>query len=125
MFLRPVSRYRARPEEPAELLNENEPYFALVRNGETLLVAKESVVRAETEVPEADEFEIAPLGVPVEVTLIDGTVCTGSIFLETRFDRPRLLDFLNVYALRFLPVVDAGKVTLVNTKTVAHVREVA
>jgi len=125
VFLRPVSRYRARPEEPAELLNENEPYFALVRNGETLLVAKESVLRAETEIPEADEFEIAPLGVPVEVTLTDGTVCTGSIFLETRFDRPRLLDFLNVYALRFLPVVDASQVILVNTKTVAHVREVA
>jgi hypothetical protein len=124
VFLRPLSKHRSRPEEPVDLLNDVEPFFALVRSGEAVLVAKANVSRAETSVPEEAEPEIAALGVPVEVTLVDGTVCTGSIFLETRFDRPRLLDFLNAYSSRFLPVVDARQVLLVNTQTIAHVREV-
>jgi len=124
VFLRPLSKHRSRPEEPVDLLNDVEPFFALMRSGEAVLVAKASVSRAETSVSEEEEPEIAALGVPVEVTLIDGTVCAGSIFLETRSDRPRLLDFLNAYSARFLPVVDAKQVLLVNTQTIAHVREV-
>jgi len=124
VFLRPLSKHRSRPEEPADLLNDVEPFFALMRSGETVLVAKASVSRAEASVPEEDEPEIAALGVPVEVTLVDGTVCGGSIFLETRYDRPRLLDFLNAYHSHFLSVVDARQVLLVNTQTIAHVREV-
>ena len=125
VFLRPLSKHRSRPEEPADLLNDDEPFFALMRSGEAVLVAKESVSRAETSVPEEEEEPVlAALGVPVEVTLIDGTVCGGSIFLETRADRPRLLDFLNGYSSRFLPIVDARQVVLVNTHTIAYVREV-
>jgi len=125
VFLRPVSRYRSRPEEPMDMLNDSEPFFVLMRHGEAVLIPKANVSRAETSVPEEDEPNVASLGVPVEVTLLDGTVCGGSIFLETRFDRPRLLDFLNSYSLRFLPLVDARQVLLVNTQTIAHVREVA
>jgi hypothetical protein len=125
VFLRPVSRHRSRPEEPADLLNDAEPYFALLRDGEALLVAKASVARAETPTSQEDELEISALGVTVEVTMTDGSICTGSIFLDTRHDRPRLLDYLNGYHERFLPVVDARQVFLVNTQTIAHVREVA
>ena len=124
VFLRPMSRFRARPEDASEMLNDPEPFFALVRNGEAMLVAKDNVSCAETSVAEDEELEIAALGVPVEVTLTDGSTRLGSIFLETRVDRPRLIDFLNAYAPRFLPVVDAQQVLLVNTKTIAHVREV-
>jgi hypothetical protein len=124
VFLRPVSRYRSRPEEPSDLLNDAEPFFALVRHGEAMLVAKSNVSRVLTSVPSEDD-NLATLGIPVEVTLTDGSVCTGNIFLETRSDRPRLLDFLNSYHDRFLPVVDARQMFLVNTKTIAHVREVA
>lgn len=125
VFLRPVSRYRSRPEEPSDLLNDAEPFFVLVRHGEAVLVAKSNVSRAETTVPNEDELDLAALGIPVEVTMTDGSVCTGNIFLETRSDRPRLLDFLNSYHDRFLPVVDARQIFLVNTQTIAHVREVA
>src|SRR5688572_30239261 len=48
VFLRPVSRYRSRPEEPIHLLNDDEPYFAMMRSGEAILVAKASVARAVT-----------------------------------------------------------------------------
>jgi hypothetical protein len=125
VFLRPVSRYRSRPEDPVDLLNDAEPFFALVRDGEVLLVAKSSVARAETSVQTEDELEISALGITVEVTMTDGNVCTGSIFLDTRSDRPRLMDFLNGYRDRFIPVVDVRQVFLVNTQMIAHVREVA
>src|ERR671922_85543 len=81
------------------------------------------VARAETEYEGEADFEAPVLGVPVEVTTTDGNVCKGNIFLETRSDRPRLLDFLNSYRGRFVPVVDVKKIFLVNTQTIAHVRE--
>lgn len=124
VFLRQVSRYRSRPEEPADLLNDPEPYFALAVDGRATLVAKGNVLWADTRFDGDDEEDLTSLGVPVEVTLVDGTVCTGSIFLESRSDRPRLLDFLNAFHGRFLPVIDASRVVLVNTQTIAHVREV-
>ena len=124
VFLRQVSRYRSRPEEPTDLLNDPEPFFAMAMDGRALLVAKSSVVRVDTHFESTDE-DLASLGMPVEVTLTDGSVCSGSIFLESPSDRPRLLDFLNSYHGRFLPVVDATRVVLVNTQTIAHVREVA
>jgi hypothetical protein len=131
VFLRPVSRHRSHPEEPADLLNDPEPFFALLRDGDTLLVHKDDVARAETTYDDDDLENVeasalgASLGVPVEVTLTDGSLCVGSIFLESRSDRSRLLDFLNSYRNRFLPVVDAAQVVLLNTHTIAHVREVA
>lgn len=131
VFLRPLSRFRSRPEEPADLLNDPEPFFALVRNGEAILIAKDGVARVDTHYDAEDMENLeasalgASLGVPVEVTMVDGSTCAGSIFLESRHDRPRLLDFLNAYHARFLPVVDATQVVLLNTHTIAHVREVA
>ena len=124
VFLRPVSRYRTRPEEPADLLNEAEPFFALVGEDEhATLVAKDNVALVETSVEGENDLHVATLGVPVEITLVDGTSHRGNIFLESRTARPRLLDFLNGYHGRFLPVVDATQVVLVNTQTIAHVRE--
>jgi hypothetical protein len=131
VFLRPVSRYRSNPEEPADLLNDAEPFFAVVRDGEAILVAKANVARADTRYDDEDVDNLemsalgASLGVPVEVTLTDGSLCAGSIFLESRSDRPRLLDFLNAYHQPFLPVVAATQVVLLNTQMIAHVREVA
>ena len=90
-----------------------------------MLISKANVALAQTSTSEDEDFDLAALGIPVEVTLSDGSVHAGSIFLETRSDRPRLLDFLNSYASRFLPVIDARQVFLVNTQIIAHVREVA
>jgi hypothetical protein len=125
VFLRPVSRYRSRPEEPSDLLNDAEPFFAFVSDDDAVLVAKTNVARAEIPVQANEDPDVQHvLGVAVEVKLTDGSVCTGNIFLETRSDRPRLLDFLNTYHARFLPVVDAQQIVLVNTDLIAHVREV-
>src|SRR5688572_30051012 len=93
VFLRPVSRYRSRPEEPIHLLNDHEPYFALMRDaGDVRLVAKSSVARIITTSPaDDDDVAVATPGIPVEVTMTDGSSCTGSIFPESRTGRPRLL----------------------------------
>lgn len=124
VFLRSVSRFRSRPEEPTDLLNDPDPFFALVRDGNATLVAKANIARVATITHAPDEGDVPLVGVPVEVTLRDGSVCRGSIFPETRSDRPRLLDYLNTYRDRFLPVVDSRQVWLVNVNTIAHVREV-
>ena len=125
IFLRPVSRYRSRPEEPVDLLNDAEPFFALKHDGSVKLVAKESIARVVTSsTDDDDQVQVATPGIPVEVTMKDGSTCGGIIFPETREGRPRLLDFLNSYRDRFLPVVDTQQVYLVNTHTIAHVREV-
>src|SRR5437867_661465 len=127
VFLRPVSRHRSQPEDPADMLNDAEPFFVLASNGGGggVLVAKVNVSYAETSYDGEADFEAPVLGVPVEVTMTDGSVCKGNIFLETRSDRPRLLDFLNSYRARFVPVVDVRRIFLVNTQTIVHVREVA
>lgn len=125
VFLRPLSRFRTRPEEPGDLLNEADPFFALVTDGRAVLVAKANVSRVETAYAAEDDPDVASLGVLVEITLMDGDTCSGNIFLESRADRPRLLDYLNAFHGRFLPVVDATQVVFVNTQTIAHVREVA
>ena len=125
VFLRSAARKRARPEEPEDLLNDDDPFFALDRQGETVLVAKANVVTAETTVVEDDALDTGALGVIVEIVMKDGSSCDGSIFLESRSDRPRLLDYLNSYHDRFVPVVSPGRVMLVNTQFIAHVREVA
>ena len=125
VFLRPVSRHRSRPENPLELLNDEEPFFAMQVADRATLVAKHNVAQVEMPVPDEDDSNLAAIGVPVEVALANGGTCTGSIFLETRADRPRLLDFLNAYAFRFLPVIDAQRMVLVNKDTIVHVREVA
>ncbi|MEK7400948.1 MAG: hypothetical protein AABZ80_01155 [Gemmatimonadota bacterium] len=125
VFLRSVSRYRPRPEEPVDMLNDAEPFFAFERSGEAILVSKAQVSTAETTLQEDDALEIGALGISVEVTMRDGTEYLGSVFLESPNDRPRLLDFLNGYRDRFVPLVCPNVVILLNTQHVAHVREVA
>jgi hypothetical protein len=125
VFLQSVSRHRSRPEEPADLLNDADPFVALERNGDTLLVAKGQVRSVETEILDDDALETGVLGVNVELTTRDGALHAGSIFLEAPSDRPRLLDYLNAYHARFLPVVSPGRLLLINMRFIEHVREVA
>jgi hypothetical protein len=125
IFLRPMARYQARPELPIDLLNDGKPFFPILSNGVVLLVAKANVAVVETSNELDDEFAAPVLGLAVECTLGDGKTCRGSVFLETRADRPRLLDFLNSYSSPFLALVEASRVFLVNTKSIAHMREVA
>jgi hypothetical protein len=58
----------------------------------------------------------------VEVTLRDGTVRSGRLYLEMPTDRPRLLDYLNRYAQRFVTLYSAGGIRLINRELIERVR---
>lgn len=126
VFLQPRARLHPSPEEPADLLNGDEPFFVFSEDAEHLLLAKEQVARLETAPPEADNPQEFPnLGIIVEITLADGTVESGCVFPETPASRARLVDYLNAYDQRFLAVYSPDKVCLVNRRLIVSVRQLS
>lgn len=125
VFLAERTRIRAEPQEPIDLLNEDAPFFPFyLSEQELLLVAKSQVTRVETAAPEGDPSADMPDGaMAVEITLIDGSTISGFVPLEKRGEQTRLLDFLNGYAKRFMPVFWGEQVCLVNRLLIATVSQ--
>ena len=124
VFLAERTRIRAEPQEPIDLLNEAAPFFPLfVNEQEVLLVAKDQVTRVETGAPEGDSAEMPDGAMAVEITLIDGSTISGFVPLEKRGEQTRLLDFLNGYVKRFMPVFWGEQVCLVNRFLIASVSQ--
>jgi hypothetical protein len=126
IFVRPVSRFHPGPQDAGEFLNEADAYFALAASGEPpMLVSKENVLRAEAPLPDVDDEGVdeVRLGLNIQITLVGGQICRGTVFIETPVERARLIDFLNGHPTRFLTLFDPQKMTLVNRRVVAHVRE--
>jgi hypothetical protein len=123
MFVQSVSPNRTGREEIPDVLNGEEAFFPLAQEGGTLLVAKDQV----REVVVRGDFSSAFVQtnarrVPVELTLTDGAIRTGEVYLEMPEQRPRVLDFLNRYAQRFVVLYAAGGVCLINRSLIEHVR---
>jgi hypothetical protein len=121
MFVQRFSRHHVGGEEVPDVLNAPEPFFPLVRAGDTLLIAKHQVREVELD----DDGSTAPSAVraeAVEVTLRDGTVRSGRVYLEMPAERPRLLDYLNRHAQRFLALYSAGGIRLINRELIERVR---
>jgi len=125
VFLAERTRVRAEPQEPIDLLNEEAPFFPFFLNEpEVLLVAKQHVSRVETAAPDGDPSSDMPDGaMAVEITLIDGSSISGFVPLEKRGEQTRLLDFLNGYAKRFIPVFWGEQICLVNRLLIASVSQ--
>jgi hypothetical protein len=125
VFLAERTKIRAEPQEPIDLLNEDAPFFPLfVNEQEVLLVAKEQVTRVELATPDGESSAEMPDGaMAVEITLIDGSTISGFVPLEKRGEQTRLLDFLNGYVKRFIPVFWGEQVCLVNRFLVASVSQ--
>ena len=125
VFLAERTRSRAEPQEPIDLLNEDAPFFPFFLNEqEVLLVAKEQVTRVETAAPDGEAVADMPDGaMAVEITLIDGSSVSGFVPLEKRGEQTRLLDFLNGYLKRFVPVFWGEQVCLVNRSLIASVSQ--
>jgi hypothetical protein len=124
MFVQSMAPNRVGREEIPDVLNGAEAFFPLAQAGGTLLVAKDQVREV---VVRGDDFEMPLLQtgarpVPVELTLTDGATRTGEVYLEMPAQRPRLLDFLNRYAQRFVVLYAAGGVCLINRTLIEHVR---
>jgi len=124
MFVQRYSRGHLGSEEIPDVLNAPEPFFPLVRAGDTLLVAKHQVREVELADDNGLEAVVAPVlrAEAVEVTLRDGTVRAGRCYLEMPAERPRLLDFLNRYAQRFVTLYSAGGIRLINRELIERVR---
>ena len=127
VFLAERTRVRAEPQEPIDLLNETAPFFPFFLNEqEVLLVAKDQVTRVEMAAPDGDPAAEMPDGaMAVEITLIDGSSISGFVPLEKRGEQTRLLDFLNGYAKRFMPVFWGEQVCLVNRLLIASVSQLS
>ena len=125
VFLAERTRSRAEPQEPIDLLNEDAPFFPFFFNEqEVLLVAKEQVTRVETAAADGEAIAEMPDGaMAVEITLIDGSTISGFVPLEKRGEQTRLLDFLNGYLKRFIPVFWGEQVCLVNRALIASVSQ--
>jgi hypothetical protein len=126
VFLAERTKSRAEPQEPIDLLNEDAPFFPFFLNEqEVLLVAKEQVTRVETAASDGGEAsaDMPDGAMAVEITLIDGSSISGFVPLEKRGEQTRLLDFLNGYLKRFIPVFWGEQVCLVNRFLIASVSQ--
>lgn len=126
VFVLASTRFRAGPEEPVDLLNDDEPFLPLVLGtGEAYLVQKDWIAIVGTRLPDGDDaIERGIVGMNIELTLIDGSSHVGSIFPEVRADRQRLVDVLNDSSLPFLALFTAEQLRLVNRRHIAYVRPV-
>jgi hypothetical protein len=125
IFVQTYARHRMGREEPSDIMNADEPYFPLAQGeGGTLLLAKDQVREVTYEGALEDDAanSVGARAVEIELTLTNGDVRHGAIFLEVSMDRPRVLDFLNRFDLRFLTLHTDGGVRLVNRRLIERVR---
>ena len=111
--------------DPAVLFNDGETFFPLEReNGEVLLMNKSRVVEV-SGLALGEEAETLRASAPMsllQITLAGGITHFGSMRLEVRANRPRLLDYLNDCAERFLSLYTDQGVRLVNRALIECVR---
>ncbi|MGQ0767258.1 MAG: hypothetical protein ACT4OZ_16540 [Gemmatimonadota bacterium] len=125
LFVQPTSQRRAGSESAPDVLNSAERWFPLATmDGETRLVSKAQVrelfvAREDADEPEWDIGARAS----VELTLMGGHVHTGTMFIEQESARSRVLDFLNRYRERFLPLYREDGVVLINCSRITWVRQ--
>jgi hypothetical protein len=124
IFLQPSARYRAGPQDPAELFNEPEAFIPFVTDADDLiLLAKERVAWVQFDDEDSDTSPDGTPGTSVEVVLTDGSRLDGELRLDTRSDRSRLVDFMNGGHQRFLSLRSPAAICLVNWREIAQVRE--
>ncbi len=126
LFIQASGHYHGEFEDAPEVLNSEDPFFPLaLRNGDTVLVAKENV--RSVAVARRDVHEDEVLGIParVEVTLRDGERLSGSLIIEPVNGFSRVLDFLNRRRERFLSLFGRESVLLINRTLLERVRPIA
>jgi hypothetical protein len=125
IFVQPPTIGRSVYEGPVALFNESDPFFPIeLEAGDVLLLAKSHVLEI-SGLPITDEDSAFMGGAPMallEITMVGGVAHFGSMRLEVRADRPRLLDYLNDYNKRFLTLYTDNGVRLVNRALIERVR---
>ena len=125
IFVQTQAQHRMGREEPADIMNDDEPFFPLaLADGGTLLLAKDQVREVAYDGTLEDDAanSVGTRTAAVELTLVDGEVLAGAVFVEVAAGRGRLLDFLNRFRLRFLTLHTPAGVRLVNRRLIERVR---
>jgi hypothetical protein len=124
VFVQPFARFRSGPEEPLDLLNDEDPFLPLaLTNSDLLLVQKSQIAVVSTALPDVDDsVDRGVVGMHVELGLIDGSTLNGSIFPEVRLGRPRLVDILNDTKQPFIALFGTDHLQIVNRSHIAHAR---
>lgn len=120
VFLDPIARNHAGPQDPRELMNDENAFFPFDVRGKLILIAKDQVRVAKYPV---DRLGIAALRTAnARIILTEGHV-EGAIIIEARTEADRLLDHLNHFEGRFLPMLTANKTihTLVNRRMIVGI----
>lgn len=122
VFLEPIARNHAGAQDPRELLNDEDPFFPFETAGAMILVVKDQVKLA--------KYPLGKTPVPLRMTdarviLADGQSVDGAIVIEARTEADRLLDHLNHFDGRFLPMLTANRLTqtLVNRRMIVGIRQ--
>jgi hypothetical protein len=113
-------------EDVSELFNADSPFFPLeLETGEVVLISKERVaeVAADRGEDATDQPREAPIPTALlQILLVGGEVRLGSIRLEARADRARVLDYLNALTSRFLTLYTSNEARLINRSLIDRVR---
>jgi hypothetical protein len=114
-------------EDVSELFNADTPFFPLeLDNSEVILVAKERVAEVAANRPESTSDQNPSEGPTptalLQIILVGGEVRLGSIRLEMRPDRARVLDYLNALKSRFLTLYTSNEARLINRSLIDRVR---
>lgn len=124
MFVQAHARHHPGREDPADILNEPEPFFPFrIATGDVLLISKSRVVEVAGDVPSRRKSSV-PAGTPmvsVEVTIAGGAMCRGVVFLEAPGPGTRLLDFFNHLTQRFFALHAGDGLRLINRDYVERV----
>jgi hypothetical protein len=122
VFLEPIARNHAGAQDPRELLNDDDAFLPFQSGGALILVAKDQVKL----VKYPQGREPLPLRMTeARVILSDGQMVDGQIVIEARTEADRLLDHLNHFEGRFLPMLTANPLTqtLENRRMIVGIRQ--
>jgi hypothetical protein len=111
-------------EDPMRLLNEPEPFFPLgLPTGEVLLISKARVLEIGLDGSSgAEELPGSAPSALLQLTLAGGLTHVGSVRLEVRTTRPRVLDYMNYCMDRFMALRTDEGVRLINRQMIERVR---
>lgn len=120
VFLEPIARNHAGPQDPRELLNDDDAFFPFDAGGKVILLAKDQVRIARYPV---DRLGIAALRTANARVILNNGQVDGAIIIEARTEADRLLDHLNHFDGRFLPMLTANRQThtLVNRRMIVGI----
>ena len=114
-------------EDVSELFNSEEHFFPLeLESTEVILVSKARV--SELAAAGGKYAGDQPMkGTPtptalLQIVLVGGEIRIGSIHLEARADRARVLDYLNRLDVRFLTLYTSNEARLINRSLIERVR---